>query len=306
MNQGVFLRGLKISTLFKNELGFSLTEIMVGGGILAGVALASAQMFKDQKTAQRKVDNDQKLTIYHQGLAKNLGNASNCNATLQAFGSGSIPGGAILPEIKKCVANCDDKNGDQNHKASNVTGAKLMGPGDDVDGTRTWRVLQVSTKGGNRTTSGPVILKVDYQMNPDIIGGATKVVSKDIVLNARFTGGVFQECVNSQESNINNLQSDFCKTLNYGNVSSTGTSGQLARWDEASQTCIIGTDKDCTAQGLVIDGIDSNGLVKCRKLSNKQTADSFQSTTPSTACAANQRAVMQFDTVSKRFRVVCQ
>lgn len=30
--------------------GFSITEIMVGGGILAGVALATAQMFKDQKS----------------------------------------------------------------------------------------------------------------------------------------------------------------------------------------------------------------------------------------------------------------
>jgi hypothetical protein len=301
------LSGFKLSTLFTNERGFSLTEVMVGGGILAGVALASAQMFKDQKSAQRKVDNEQKLTIYHQGLSKNLSDASNCNATMKAAGftSGAIPTGASITRIAKCTANCEEKDGDQDHKAIDVTaGADLATTGNFIDGTRAWKVLNVSTKSG-RSTTGPVILKVDYQMNSDLVGGATKVVSKDIVVNARFDGGVFQECVNSQESNVNNLQSDFCKTLNYGNVSSTGTSGQLARWDEATQRCIIGTDKDCSAQGLVVDGIDSNGLVKCRKLSTKQTADSFQSNTSSASCGATQKASMQFDTATKRFKVVC-
>lgn len=302
------MSGFKLSTLFRNERGFSLTEIMVGGGILAGVALASAQMFKDQKSAQRKIDNEQKLTIFHQGLSKSLGDASNCNATMKAAGftAGAIPTGASITRIAKCTANCEEKDGDLDHKALDVTaGADLAATGSYVDNTRAWKVLNVTTKAG-RSTSGPVILKVDYQMNPDLVGGANKVVSKDIVLNARFTGGVFQECVNNQESNVNNLQSDFCKTLNYGNVSSTGTSGQLARWDEATQRCIIGTDKDCSAQGLVVDGIDSNGMVKCRKLSTKETADTFQSDTSSTACGSGQKAVMQFDTTSKRFKVICQ
>lgn len=281
---------------------------MVGGGILAGVALASAQMFKDQKAAQRKIDNEQKLTIYHQGLSKNLGNAANCNATMKAAGftAGAIPTGASIGRLAKCTANCDDAGGDLDHKAVDVTaGADIIAPGSFVDGTRAWRLLNVTTKTG-RSTTGPVVLKVDYQMNPDLVNGQTKIVSKDIVLNARFTGGVFQECVNAQESNVNNVQSDFCKTLNYGNVNSSGTSGQLARWDEATQRCIIGTDKDCKDQGMIIDGIDSNGMVKCRKLSTKETADSFQSNTTSTACAVGQQAVMQFDSASKRFKVVCQ
>lgn len=302
------MSGFKLSTLFSNERGFSLTEIMVGGGILAGVALASAQMFKDQKGAQRKIDQEQKLTIYHQGLAKNLGNAANCNATMKAAGftSGAIPTGAALGRIAKCNGNCVEASGDQDHKAVDVDeSGTLIAPGQFIDNTNVWRVANVTTKAG-RSTTGPVILKVDYQMRPELIGGATKIVSKDIVLNARFTGGVFQECVNSQESNVNNLQSDFCKTLNYGNVSSSGTSGQLARWDEATQRCIVGTDKDCSAQGLIVDGIDSNGMVKCRKISTKETADSFQSNTSSGACSPGQSAQMVFDTASKRFKVVCQ
>lgn len=300
------MSGFKLSSLLSNERGFSLTEIMVGGGILAGVALASAQMFKDQKAAQRKIDNEQKLTIYHQGLSKNMAKAANCNATLQIFnGAGGVTTNAVIPRLAKCTSNCDDKGGDLDHKASDVVAGDLLKPGDFVDGTRAWKLLDVRVKAG-RSTNGPVILKVNYQMNPDLVDGRTdKIVSKDIVLSARFDGSQFMECVDAQESNINNLQSDFCKTLNYGNVDSTGTSGQLARWDEATQRCIVGTDKDCKDQGMFIDGIDSNGMVKCRKLSNKETADTFQSTSSSNACADGARATMQFNSTTKRFEIVC-
>lgn len=319
------MSGFKLSTLFSNQRGFSVTEIMVGGGILAGVALASAQMFKDQKSAQRKVDSEQKLSMYHQALAKDLGNSANCNATMKAAGfvGGTINSGA-LPRLAKCVGNCDEKthmNARINdatktiaqkvdHKAADVvidanTDIVKMGSSDFTDNTNVWQVSRVAVKTA-RSTTGPVVLRVDYNMNPKLNGGSVKTVSKDIILNARFQGGAFQECVNSQESNVNNLQSDFCKTLNYGNVSSSGNSGQLATWDEASQKCVIGTDKLCTSQGLMVDGIDSNGLVKCRAITTEKTTDALSSVTPSNPCSSGQRAVMQYDTATKKFKVVCQ
>ncbi len=306
------MSGFKISTLLKSQRGFSLTEIMVGGGILAGVALASAQMFKDQKGAQRKVDNEQKLTIYHQGLAKNLTNSANCNATMQSFSGGVIPQNHSFLRLAKCTGNCEEKEGDQDHKAVDVeAGADLIAPGSFIDGNQVWMVKEVRTKSG-RNTTGPVILKVDYVMNPKLTGNIEKtMVSKDIVLNARFAGGQFQECTNSQESNINNLQSDFCKSLNYekDGVTTNGAltnSGKLATWNEITQTCEMGVDKDCSGPGLMVDGIDSNGRVKCRSITTTQAAETLKSNNSSGICAAGTKPNMKFRSDSKRFEIQCE
>lgn len=305
------MSGFKISTLLSSQRGFSLTEIMVGGGILAGVALASAQMFKDQKGAQRKVDNEQKLTIYHQGLAKNLTNSANCNATMQAFSNGVIPQNYSFIQLSKCRSNCEEKEGVQDHRAENVVAEKLIASDEFIDKTEVWKIKDVRTKSG-RSTTGPVILKVDYVMNPKLTGGIEKtVVSKDIVLNARFSGGQFQECTNSQESNINNLQSDFCKSLNYENngIATDGSlanSGKLATWNEKNQTCEMGVDKDCSGPGLMVDGIDSNGRVKCRSITTTNAAETMKSNNSSGACPTGTKPNVKFRSDSKRFEVQCE
>lgn len=283
---------------------------MVGGGILAGVALASAQLFKDQKTAQRKVDQEQKLTVFHQGLSKMMGNAAHCNATMSAAGlyGNSISAGQTFSRFSQCGGNCIEKEGNQDHDASDVTvGPDLfrVGNGQFIDKSEAWEILDVSAAKATSAT-GPVHLKVKYRMNPKLTGGVDKIVYKDLVMNARFEGGRFKECVNAQESSINNLQNDICKTLNFGNVTSNGSnSGKLATWNPITQTCEIGADKNCEAQGLVVDSIDSTGEVKCRKLTSSNDAPKLQQSATPQTCSTGQKATLQYDSITKKFKVIC-
>lgn len=306
------MRAFNILAFSNSQRGFSLTEIMIGGGILAGVALAGAQMFKDQKQGQAKLENEQKLTIYHQGLAKKLGNPANCNATMRAAGiSGGLAAGQAFTQLSECTGNCEEKNdtADLDHRAADISAWQDLVPVGSgyTDGTQTWSIQAVRNNAAV-TKTGPAVLKVDYIMNPKLTGGVVKKVTKDVVLNVRYENGQFQECVNAQESSINNLQNDMCKTFNYGNVSSGGTNtGQMAVWDPITQTCSLGVNKDCSAQGWVVDGISSLGEVKCRKVSTPQGASLLQQIGPSGGnCSPTQKAVVQYDSGAKRFKVVCQ
>lgn len=309
------MRTLRISSLLKSAGGFSLTEIMIGGGILAGVALSGAQMFKDQKLAQRRVDSQQKLTIYHQALAKRLAAPGHCNATMKAAGlatATSIPAGFTFSRIAACTSNCVEADGTQDlraiHAGVGAASQDILRAGMYIDDTKMWEVVDIKHGPNALTQSGPLILRVKYRLDPKIAKSNNVTETKDIVLNARFAdvGGtkVFQECVSAQESSVNNLQNDFCKSLNFGNIDSVGsTSGQLARWDEKTQTCIVGVDKTCPG-GSIVDGISSTGEVKCKPLINEHDADILANPATSEQCASGKNAKLKY--VDGKFQIVCE
>lgn len=308
------MKTLNVINLLKAERGFSVTEIMVGGAILAGVALASAQMFQGQNTAQRSISSEQSLTIIHQGLVKKLNSTGTCNATMQAAGLVGQPlaGNKTFTRIAQCDANCNEGGGDLDHRASDVTVAgtdkDILSVGNFVDDKEVWRVANIQhASSTTRTTSGAVILRVTYEMDPRLTQGAVKRISKDLVVNARFENGVFQECLSAQESSINNLQNDFCKSLNYGEIDSTGGgSGQMAFWNPETQQCEIGANKDCSAQGLMVDGIDSKGEVKCRDIITPNGAQALQQHANPKSCTSGQQAVLKVISSTGALEIICQ
>lgn len=314
------MRALKMLNFLNNEKGFSLTEIMVGGGILAGVALAGAQMFNDQKLAQRKISSEQSLTMFHQGLVKKMNSSSTCNATMKAAGlvGQPIAGNKTFTRIAQCdnaTGTCNESGEDLDHRASDVvvanTSLDIMAVGEYTDNTNVWTVQNIQhASSAARTTSGPVILKVTYEMDPRLTNGATKRITKDLVVNARFEGGVFQECLSAQESSINNLQNDYCKSLNYGNIDSVGAgatnSGQMAVWNPVTQQCEIGVNKECLNQGLVVEGIDSTGEVKCRDIVTPAGAETLQQHATPKSCSSGQQAVLKVITSTGALEIVCQ
>lgn len=284
-----------LAKLISSERGFSLTEVLIGGGILAGVALAGARMFSDQKTAQKKVQDDQKLSLYHQNIVKQMNIAGNCNATFNAAGlAGGVPlsNGTNISAIRACSSNCVDTNAANQlaHKAIDVVpGPALLtaGAGNYIDDTSIWypETIRLLTPQSPKTTSGPVTFRVIYRMNPRL--APNKTIQKDIVVNTRFANNVFQECLSGQESSVNNLQNDFCKSLNFNETTSTGVnSGKLAVWDEVTQTCVVGTEKKCNTPGMVVDGLDSTGTIRCRAIVQPGDASSLQQTAPAANCAA--------------------
>ena len=228
------MRSGKVSLL--STSGFSLTEVMVGGAILAGVALSGAQLFKQQTSAQKRIDYDQKLQTYHNILSKILNRAENCNATMKlAFPSSSSTITAKpITQLYTCSSNCTDTNStaDNSYDAYSpnaYAGLALIAPGQYIDNTFTWMVDSMEIV-NSLSGTGTFRLRMNYKMNPKLLA---KSVSKEIALNARFSGGVFKECVNGQESSINNLQNDLCKSLTM-KENSTLSDGQVAYWDDAT------------------------------------------------------------------------
>lgn len=297
---------------------------MVGGAILAGVALGGAQLFKDQKTSQKGVEHSQDLSMFHQRLAKNLSAADNCNATLSELypsAGNALTPIADVPRIARCTAGCLDNNngGVTQHTAYSVTNrATLLSKSAFIDTREIWQVRNIAIIPNQdpatgipiqRTTSGPVILRITYAYNPKLYPVNTKLFNKDIILNTRFNDNGFRECINSLESSTNNLQNDFCKTLNYGDINSTGA---FTRWDESTQTCVFGHraagggPKRCDTLGTEIAGFNDRGFVQCRNivLPGETTNMVAPSPVPQT-CLATQKPIINYDSVNKQVIIQC-
>jgi type II secretory pathway pseudopilin PulG len=263
----------------KSQAGFSLTEIMVGGGILAGVGLAGATLFKDQKMAQKKIDNLQTLNAFHQNLIRQMNNPFNCNATMKELGflnASGIAANTSINYLYQCQGTgcADFKKGIDGVSAN--TSAPLLQKSKFIDegagSTRLWNVNNIIFPQPVVAT-GSMIIRVVYELDPARFPNAPKV-QKDILLNARFSNaGQFKECLNSQESSVNNLQNDICKSMTAISSSGSGSTagaggGVIAHWDEATQTCVTNGTltnklKTCPA-GMVIEGIRSDGSVHCK------------------------------------------
>lgn len=301
--------------ILRNSNGVSLTEVMIGGGILAGIALAGAQLFKNQKFSQMRIEHDQKLATYHMQLSKMMNLSENCNATMKLVltnGSG-IPAGLNIPSIKKCTSGCTDANStaDLGYDAW-TPGAYTSAVGADyvtssatkpatgstawIDNTESWWVKSIETTQAV-TRNGTVTLRVTYEMNPRKY---SKQISKDITFNARFINGSWRECRSKLEGSVNNLQNDLCKSFNLQEINSTGN---IARWDEASQTCVFDSGKACPTN-FTLDGIDSNGMMRCRPVIKSNDINDLKNTT-TTSCGVGQRPTMRFNTATRKMEIQC-
>lgn len=262
------------------QAGFSLTEVMVGGAILAGVGLAGARMFKDQKVAQVRVEQDASLTAFHNQFVKFLQNANNCNATLRDYygsagGTWSPPSG-----IYRCSGCTNatvnyDASGASIPNSSRELWMALPNPtsgtwiedilGESGKGTKSWKVM-----GWTLTTpaaTGRATLRVTYKAS-EARGGRT--LTKDVNLSLRFSQEtnppLFRECLSGLESSVNNLQNDICN----GMTDQFDSTGVIMRWNDATQECErIGSGslkvKVCPA-GTVVEGVRADGSVHCKSL----------------------------------------
>ena len=277
--------------------GFTLPEIMIGGAILAGVAVAGITIFKNQSKSQARVQHEMTLSQYHATLSKIIENDHNCNATFRSmgkFGAPSIGGTDDISSLLLCdtsvAGNCvSEKN------ASNTLA--LMTPFisenswiDSGSSRQVWKLSKIEYKGSIDKT-GILPLRVTYTMNPSI---DSRIVIKDANLNLRFstTGAGLQECFNNQESAVNNLQNNVCKNF-YKNVSGDAKEGVPVIWDEVTQTCKLNGQatpatplKDCSTSGLMVEGIRTDGTVNCRSIA---TGSKIAEKADSTPCAPNSK-----------------
>lgn len=276
----------------KGNAGFSLPEVMIGGAILAGVALTAATLFKDQTKAQQRINFDQQLNQFHGTLTKMLDNVHNCNATYSsAYGSTSIGPSNVPGAYVVCANNCNLEADAQ----TVVPGTAVAAAGSYIETANSKQVwmLQNVAHMNTLTATGQLRIRFTYQLNPRL---GNRTVTKDSIVNMRFDKtGKFVECFNDQESTVNNLQNDLCDAINSTGVDSNG---RLTTWDENLQKCVLTGSaaapvKDCTAAGMMVEGISSGGVMHCRPISTGfDPAPLINGST--TTCAAGSNATLVF------------
>lgn len=308
-----------------------MTEVMVGGAILAGVGLAGARLFKDQRQNQARIDYEQVIQQFHQNLTKFIQDEKNCNATLSNWGwngrqADQMSTAPFTGNIYGC-SNCGGTLG-FNYDMSSATpmGTRFIGVGDwieNVNGSTAntlglWKITGMAWKPGytQPVGTGTYMVQVTYQMNPSSVAGfagsrATKsmTVKKDIALSLRFTQAAAQnarllkECISPKESAVNNLQVDVCKSMTM-----VSSAGNIMGWQDSTQNCqaqgtAVAPVKNCTDPNMVVEGVNADGTVKCRMLN--------QGIVPATdlmnnaACAPGGTVRLDYDPVTKRMRTVC-
>jgi hypothetical protein len=287
-----------------------MTEVMVGGAILAGVALAGARMFKDQRKAQSKVDQEQALISFHQRLTKMLQDENTCNATLKGAYNYSPSGvaGFDVDNIFHCPS-CTDTSMDYDALLTTPV-ATGLGEGQWTEANSyMWKITDISWKSVPDGT-GPAVLKVTYGTNPAWANSrATKVftVSKDINLSLRFkqdassSNRKFKECVAGKQSSINNLQNDICGSMGID------SSGSVMAWNDETQSCMpegtfTAPVKSCPDPNMVIDGIDSTGTVRCKSITSGVNPSDIMQTT---GCTPGATVRMEVDPVTKKLEAKC-
>ncbi len=268
----------------------SLTEVMVGGAVLAGVGLAATNLFKNQNLAQKMLEHESNLNAYHQSLAKILSNVSHCNATL--YDSRNLTSLVPVTSIKLC-----DTTGSScvatNDASNTVVGVTHLTVGQYIDGRNVWRVTNMVLPPVSATA--PARLQVTYELT-DRIAIARKI-TKDILLHVRFdTTGTFRGCTNQDASSVDNLQREMCSRMT--GVDSLGVPYNF--FDENDQKCK--PRSVCPLLGYQLVGIKSDGAMDCRKIIDPDFNPNVDST--DSTCVTGQ-ARLEYDPGTLQLRVKC-
>jgi type II secretory pathway pseudopilin PulG len=235
----------------KAQSGFSLTEVMVGGAILAGVAVAGATLFKNQSDSQKKINADQLVSMYHSTVTKVLQNTRHCNATFREFYGEPISNEVNISSIRICQeGRCQTasvQNEDMQPDPFIEVGSFIEGFNET--GRKYWKLKQIITRNALKSNG---VLKLEFEYL-DIRDG--RMVSKDALVNMKFDGEVFSGCFSDQESISENLAKQFCE--------SDGIMSFL-QWNENDEKCQLkdsGPLSDCTNNRA--GGIQDEGTLDC-------------------------------------------
>ncbi len=174
-----------------------------------------------------------------------------------------------------------------------------------------WKITDVRWKSTPPGT-GAAVLRITYGTDPAWPNSRAKKaysVSKDINLTLRFSQNsnpalrLFQECISPKESSINNLQNDIC-----GSMTQVTSTGNIMVWSDATQGCVaLGNTstpvKKCAAANMVIDGINADGTVRCKMLTNGVVPAT--DLMDNSGCAPGSSIRMEFDVVTRKVKAVC-
>lgn len=242
--------------------GFSLVELVVGGGILAGIGLLGTQLIKNQKTSQQQIDNDLELELLHAKISDFFReDAKNCDATFRYHynQTGPIP---APPDIRRCTANCNVSTILTDAQAA--TGSVVFSVGSSLGDRSLWQIgsfgqLTVNHVGASPDRTNIMLLPVNYVHRTKVNLTRTKFVP----IAMRFdSAGRFKQCVDASTTNIHNLERAICSTLNSAGGNSRGV------WNGDTQKCLSTSTipgGDCVF-GIYVRGIEKSNGTRCVRM----------------------------------------
>lgn len=294
-----------------NASGLSLVEVMIGGSILGGIALAGAQLFRDRFKTEAGLEHERELDKFHANLQKILYDVNHCNATFQPwYNQTSIPASIPLNDISEiylCQSGCLESNTVNPANPTPVTRSTdpvvaeaitfPNSPFQWISPKRTWRVRDFGMLRVTRT--GRADINVLYELFPN--NAKPKIVMKTLAVNLRFgSSNRFVSCASEKEANVESLGQAFCETISGG--------GTITSWNPTTKRCVVTTNPasaNCTAGGNMVKGIRSDGVVTCESIT--ENVDTTQLIDASDAnCMGGARRPMPFyDSGTKKIRVIC-
>lgn len=242
--------------------GFSLVELVVGGGILAGIGLLGTQLIKNQKTSQQQIDHDLELELLHTKISDFFReDAKNCDATFRYHYNlpGPIP---APPDIRRCIANCTVSTSVSD--AQTAAGAVVYSVGSSLGDRSLWQIqgfgqLFVNQVGASPDRTNIMMLPINYVHRTKLNHTRTKFVP----IAMRFdSSGRFKQCVDGATTNIQNLERSICSALNSAGGNSRGV------WNGDTQKCLSTSTipgGDCVF-GIYVRGIEKANGTRCVRM----------------------------------------
>ncbi len=315
--------------MFKSwtQTGMSLVEVMIGGAMLAGVALVGAELFKRQSSATQDVVARAELDAYHNKIVSILSDARNCTATFAgSIGSTSIT--MVSSTLDRCCPNQSTNPNCTLTQNSCAPGAPILA--NDIKPFATFvpyaRTPPPDTSGGftlhwrnlvNFDETGPVVapagngvIKVILQIRYRLLrlyltsGSATGgEVLRKIPLTLKFSSsGGFQGCVDGESGSKNTLQQELCRTLG----------PRLTYYSSGTDECkYLNTTPTHSCPAITGDprsiliGLNSNGDPVCRSGIDAFNESDIIDPAAASDCGPGKNVGFYYDSVSKTIRVQC-
>ena len=303
--------------IFRPQSGFSIVQGMIIASVLAGSALLGTRLITDQKLAQKGSETRDQIEQIHQLIYSTLQNQDHCAATMNsALNTGALTFSgtrALNAIVLNSGGTLFQTNTGATYDASriymngNVTiqSMELVYPG------TSWTALQNLSLPTSLARLKITYRRLDSSANLRTKKGyGAKTISKTISLAYQFnpaSAGQFNACyavttagtLSASELGNQTLTREFCEGFFFAN----STTERLFTWDAVNNICRLKTF-NCPA-GQIFTGIDSTGVVKCRRIEQWLDVKDLVDWNQSVQCAGANPQRMQITTDGKKARIGC-
>jgi hypothetical protein len=300
--------------IFMTESGFSMVQGMMLAAAVAGSSLVATRLLTDQKLAQKSAETRDQVEQLHKLVYSTLQDKDACTRTLFTGTPGILgqsPGNlALIPNPQRV----NSKVGATVVEQFSLSNQRYMNNNVILD-------KMVLTYPGSATAT----LKVFYQRLTNDLAGTKKLKegygAKDIAktINLKIqrdplykSGGIqtfpYTSCyavtadsdgtANGEDGN-DNLNETMCAQLNSGE---SGATGSFFEWDPTTATCKP-KENVCKNVGEVNTGINSNGQVECRRITEWMDTSKMIDQSSAMGCAAGQ--YVKVNTSGGKIKIEC-